>query len=94
MLPLSLFARNSCSLTVLILLLGTHVSSMSVRLILFGIDCAYTIFVRPLHDFGVSPKFIRIAPLAFAEYDSDCRFQAEQFQDSVFFGYDFPDYIL
>ena len=70
------FARNSCPLTVLLLLLGAHISSMSVRLILllnlcmirmasiiyrghlvlFGIDCAYPISARPLHDFGVFPE--------------------------------------
>jgi len=76
MILLSSFARNSCPLTVLLLLLGAHISSMSVRLILllnlcmirmasiiyrghlvlFGIDCAYPISARPLHDFGVFPE--------------------------------------
>ena len=55
------------------------------HLVPFGIDCACVICpsVRFVIS-GSAPKFIRIAPLAFAEYDSDCQLQAEQFQDGVF----------
>jgi hypothetical protein len=57
----------------------------AAQLSLFGIDCAY--LICPPVRFMISrfsPKFIRIAPLAYAEYDSDCQLQAEQFQDGVF----------
>ena len=89
MILLSSFARNSVRLVLLFPLnlceirVGGRI--YAAQLSLLGIDCAYLICppVRFMIS-GSAPKFIRIAPLAFAEYDSDCQLQAEQFQDGVF----------